>query len=67
MIDEPVDFDHFMYKFEEDPRDGINLYLIGLYENFDMRKETLLGLLDSKSKSMKFISEYIEPHIEDII
>jgi hypothetical protein len=67
MAESPIDFDNFMYRFEEDPEDGINLYKIGLFENFDMRKETLLGLLDSKASSMKWVNEYIEPHVDELI
>lgn len=67
MAESPIDFDNFMYRFEEDPEDGINLYKIGLFENFDMRKETLLGLLDSKASSMKWVNEYIEPHVDEFI
>lgn len=56
-----------MYKFEDHSHDGINLFKISQFDNFTMEKQTLLGLLDGNVSSMKFMNEFIEPHVEKIL
>lgn len=56
-----------MPKFEDHPLDGINLFKVGFNDNFDLEKETLLGLIDGKVSSMKFMNERIESHVTKIL